>query len=35
MLAPPFIVSPEEIDLIVERFGQALRATVDRIGAIA
>jgi hypothetical protein len=33
MLAPPFIVSVEEIDLIVQRFGEALRATVERIGA--
>jgi adenosylmethionine-8-amino-7-oxononanoate aminotransferase len=32
MLAPPFIVSDDEIDLIVQRFGQALRATVERIG---
>jgi adenosylmethionine-8-amino-7-oxononanoate aminotransferase len=35
MLAPPFIVSVEEIDLIVQRFGEALRATVERIGAVA
>lgn len=35
MLAPPFVVSHEEIDLIVQRFGKALRATVERIGAIA
>jgi len=35
MLAPPFVVSHEEIDLIVQRFGEALRATVDRIGAVA
>jgi len=28
MLAPPFIVSHDEIDLIVHRFGEALRATV-------
>ena len=34
MLAPPFIVSVEEIDLIVQRFGEALRATVERIGAV-
>jgi adenosylmethionine-8-amino-7-oxononanoate aminotransferase len=35
MLAPPFIVTHDEIDLIVERFGEALRATVERIGAVA
>jgi adenosylmethionine-8-amino-7-oxononanoate aminotransferase len=35
MLAPPYIVTHEEIDLIVQRFGTALRATVDRIGAVA
>jgi len=35
MLAPPFVVRHEEIDLIVERFGVALRATVERIGAVA
>jgi adenosylmethionine-8-amino-7-oxononanoate aminotransferase len=35
MLAPPFVVSHEEIDLIVQRFGEALRATVERIGAVA
>jgi adenosylmethionine-8-amino-7-oxononanoate aminotransferase len=35
MLAPPFVVTHEEIDLIVQRFGTALRATVERIGAIA
>ena len=35
MLAPPFIVSHDEIDLIVRRFGEALRATVERIGAVA
>jgi len=35
MLAPPFIVSHDEIDLIVQRFGEALRATVERIGAVA
>ncbi|HET6579793.1 MAG TPA: aspartate aminotransferase family protein [Gemmatimonadales bacterium] len=35
MLAPPFVVSHDEIDLIAERFGQALRVTVERIGAIA
>ena len=35
MLAPPFIVSDEEIDLIVDRFGAALRATVERMGAVA
>jgi adenosylmethionine-8-amino-7-oxononanoate aminotransferase len=35
MLAPPFIVTHEEIDLIVQRFGAALRATVERIGAVA
>ena len=35
MLAPPFVVTHEEIDLIVQRFGDALRATVERIGAIA
>jgi adenosylmethionine-8-amino-7-oxononanoate aminotransferase len=35
MLAPPFIVSHEEIDLIVDRFGAALRATVERTGAVA
>jgi adenosylmethionine-8-amino-7-oxononanoate aminotransferase len=35
MLAPPFVVSHEEIDLIVQRFGAALRATVGRIGAVA
>jgi adenosylmethionine-8-amino-7-oxononanoate aminotransferase len=35
MLAPPFIVSLEEIDLIVQRFGAALRATVERIGVVA
>jgi len=35
MLAPPFVVSHEEIDLIVQRFGEALRATVERIGVVA
>lgn len=35
MLAPPFSVSHEEIDLIVQRFGAALRATLERIGAVA
>ena len=35
MLAPPFVVTDEEIDLIVQRFGEALRATVERIGAVA
>jgi adenosylmethionine-8-amino-7-oxononanoate aminotransferase len=35
MLAPPFVVSPEEIDLLVQRFGHALRATVERIGVVA
>jgi adenosylmethionine-8-amino-7-oxononanoate aminotransferase len=35
MLAPPFIVTENEIDLIVQRFGVALRATVERIGAVA
>jgi adenosylmethionine-8-amino-7-oxononanoate aminotransferase len=35
MLAPPFVVSQQEIDLIVQRFGEALRATVERIGAVA
>ena len=35
MLAPPFIVTEEEIDLIVQRFGVALRVTVERIGAVA
>ncbi|HUR94706.1 MAG TPA: aspartate aminotransferase family protein [Gemmatimonadales bacterium] len=35
MLAPPFIVSHDEIDMIVQRFGVALRATVERIGAVA
>ena len=35
MLAPPFVVTHGEIELIVQRFGQALRATVERIGAAA
>ncbi len=35
MLAPPFVVSHDEIDLIVQRLGAALRATVERIGAVA
>lgn len=35
LLAPPFIVTDDEIDLIVQRFGEALRATVERIGAVA
>jgi adenosylmethionine-8-amino-7-oxononanoate aminotransferase len=35
MLAPPFIVTEDEIDLIVQRFGVAVRATVERIGAVA
>ena len=35
MLAPPFVVSHDEIDLIVQRFGAALRATVERIGVVA
>ncbi|MBA3496315.1 MAG: aspartate aminotransferase family protein [Gemmatimonadales bacterium] len=35
MLAPPFVVSHDEIDLIVQRLGTALRATVERIGAVA
>jgi adenosylmethionine-8-amino-7-oxononanoate aminotransferase len=35
MLAPPFVVTHEEMDLIVQRFGEALRATVERIGAVA
>jgi hypothetical protein len=29
------VVTHEEIDLIVERFGAALRATSERIGAMA
>ena len=33
MLAPPFIVTDEEIDQMVERFTRALRAATDRIGA--
>ena len=35
MLAPPFVVTHDEIDLIVQRFGEALRAAVERIGAVA
>jgi adenosylmethionine-8-amino-7-oxononanoate aminotransferase len=35
MLAPPFIVTHDEMDLIVERFAEALRATVERIGVVA
>lgn len=35
MLAPPFIVTHDEIDLIVERFGAALHTTVERTGAAA
>ena len=35
MLAPPFVVTHGEIELIAQRFGQALRATVERIGAAA
>ena len=35
MLAPPFVVTEDEIDLIVQRFGEALRATAERIGAVA
>ena len=35
MLAPPFIVTEDEIDHIVQRFGAALRATAERIGAVA
>jgi adenosylmethionine-8-amino-7-oxononanoate aminotransferase len=33
MLAPPFVVSESEVDEIVRLFGQALRATGERIGA--
>jgi adenosylmethionine-8-amino-7-oxononanoate aminotransferase len=32
MLAPPFIVTYDEIDLMVQRFCAALHATVERIG---
>jgi adenosylmethionine-8-amino-7-oxononanoate aminotransferase len=35
MLAPPFVVSHDEIDLIVQRFGAALRATMERVGVVA
>jgi adenosylmethionine-8-amino-7-oxononanoate aminotransferase len=35
LIAPPFIITDEEIDLLVQRFGVALRATVERIGAVA
>jgi adenosylmethionine-8-amino-7-oxononanoate aminotransferase len=35
MLAPPFVVSPDEIDLIVRRFTAALRATMERVGVVA
>jgi adenosylmethionine-8-amino-7-oxononanoate aminotransferase len=35
LIAPPFIITDEEIDLLVQRFGEALRATVERIGAVA
>jgi adenosylmethionine-8-amino-7-oxononanoate aminotransferase len=35
MLAPPFVVTHEELDLIVQRFGAALRATMERIGVVA
>ena len=30
MLAPPFIISDEELDLLVQRFVVALRAAADR-----
>ena len=33
MLAPPFVVTESEIDEMVRLFGQALRATGERIGA--
>jgi adenosylmethionine-8-amino-7-oxononanoate aminotransferase len=33
MLAPPFIVTEEQIDEIVHRFGQAVTATVERMEA--
>jgi adenosylmethionine-8-amino-7-oxononanoate aminotransferase len=33
MLAPPFVVTESEIEEMVRLFGQALRATGERIGA--
>ena len=35
MLAPPFIITEDEMDLVVERFGAALRATAERVGVPA
>jgi adenosylmethionine-8-amino-7-oxononanoate aminotransferase len=35
MLAPPFVVTHEELELIVQRFGAALRATMERTGVVA
>jgi adenosylmethionine-8-amino-7-oxononanoate aminotransferase len=35
MLAPPFIITDDEMDLVVERFGAALRATAERVGVPA
>jgi adenosylmethionine-8-amino-7-oxononanoate aminotransferase len=35
MLAPPFIITEDEMDLVLERFGAALRATAERVGVPA
>jgi adenosylmethionine-8-amino-7-oxononanoate aminotransferase len=34
MLAPPFVVTEDQIDEIVELFDRALRDAVDRVGAM-
>jgi adenosylmethionine-8-amino-7-oxononanoate aminotransferase len=34
MLAPPFIVTEDQIDELMELFGRALRRTADRVGAM-
>lgn len=35
MIAPPFVITPSEIDMIVRRLGKALELTLDKIGAKA
>jgi hypothetical protein len=35
LLAPPYIVSAEEIDAIVERLGEAVDAAIDAVGQCA
>ena len=33
MLAPPFIVTHEQVDEMIHLFGRALKATVERVEA--